>query len=146
MGDGTRVLARHFDRVETIELSLKLALHAKRMFALQPRVRVRYGNSAKLLRESREPTLYWLDGHWSGGTTAGAGDECPVLDEIRATSSGNPGDCYLVDDARLFINPPPPPHDPRQWPALGEIRELLARLRPGHSVEVVGDVIVVEPR
>jgi hypothetical protein len=144
-GDGTRALARRFDKVETIELSLKLALRAKRAFLFEPRVRVRYGDSAKLLRPSTEPTLYWLDGHWSGGETAGADHECPVLDEIRATSPGHRQDCYLIDDARLFVEPPPPPHDPAQWPTLDEIRELLAQVRPQHAVQVVGDVIVAEP-
>ena len=70
--------------------------------------------------------------------------ECPLLDEIRATSPGHARDCYLIDDARLFMNPPPPPHDPAQWPTFDEILALFAQLRPRHSTEIVSDVIVVE--
>jgi hypothetical protein len=144
-GDGAATLARHFRRVETIELSRRYALRAKLRFLANGRVAVRHGDSALLLRPSTEPTLYWLDGHWSGGDTAGAERECPVLDELRATSPGHDTDCYVIDDARLFVNPPPPPHDPGHWPTLDEIREVVAEIRPRHRVRVVGDVIVVEP-
>ena len=145
-GDGAVVLARHFEKVETIELSRRLALRAKIRFALRPSITVHQGDSAKLLFPASEPTLYWLDGHWSGGATAGQDRECPLLDELRATSPGHPRDCYLIDDARLFLEPPPPPHDAAHWPTLKEIRDLLGVLRPNHEAMVVDDVIVVEPR
>jgi hypothetical protein len=145
-GEGALVLARHFDRVETIELSLRLALRAKLRFALRRGITVLHGDSAKLLAPATEPTLYWLDGHWSGPGTAGADAECPLLDELRSTSPGHRADCYLIDDARLFLNPPPPPHDADQWPSFDEIRTTVRGLRPNHDVTVVGDVIVVEPQ
>ena len=145
-GDGARTLARHFDRVETIELSRRLALRAKLRFALNPRITVRHGDSGRLLAPANEATLYWLDGHWSGRGTAGAAAECPLLEELRATSPGHPSDCYLIDDARFFLKPPPPPHDAGQWPTFDEIREVVRDLRPNHAVNVIGDVIVVAPR
>jgi hypothetical protein len=145
-GDGAATLARHFRRVETIELSRHYALRAKLRFLTNGRIAVRQCDSARLLRPSTEPTMYWLDGHWSGGDTAGADHECPVLDELRATSPGHENDCYVIDDARLFVNPPPPPHDPGHWPSLDEIREVVAEIRPRHRVRVERDVIVVEPR
>jgi hypothetical protein len=145
-GDGALALARHFDRVETIELSGRLALRAKLRFAFEPRIRVRHGDSAALLRPADEATLYWFDGHWSGRGTAGADAECPLLDELRATSPGHPSDCYLIDDARLFLEPPPPPHNPDQWPTLDEIRDIVSNLRPTHGVTVVDEVIVVQPQ
>jgi hypothetical protein len=120
-------------------------VRAQLRFALNPRITVRHGDSAKLLRPAFEPTLYWLDGHWSGGATAGVDRECPVLDEIRATCPGNPRDCYVIDDARLFVAPPPPPHDPSHWPTFEEIRETFAELRPSHFVEIIDDAIVAQP-
>jgi hypothetical protein len=144
-GDGTQRLSRHFDKVETIELSRRYATRAKIRFALNPRITVRHGDSAHLLRPATEPTLYWLDGHWSGGATAGVERECPVLDEIRATSPGQDQDCYLIDDARLFVTPPPPPHKQEHWPTFDEISEVVAAVRPQHVISVVGDVIVVAP-
>jgi len=145
MGGGARRLSRYFDKVETIELSRRYAIRAKILFALNPRISVRHGDSAQLLRPAAEPTLYWLDGHWSGGATAGIKRECPVLDEIRATSPGQDEDCYLIDDARLFLTPPPPPHKQSHWPTFREISEVVAEVRPRHVISVVGDVIVVAP-
>jgi hypothetical protein len=145
LGEGTRALARHFQSVETIELSRRLALRAKLVFALNRRVTVRYGSSADLLTPATEPTLYWLDGHWSGGTTAGQSYECPVIAELAATSPGTARDCYLIDDARLFLNPPPPPHNPEQWPSFSEIKATVKDLRPLHRISIEDDVIVIEP-
>ncbi|MFL5915898.1 MAG: hypothetical protein ACJ752_09695 [Gaiellaceae bacterium] len=145
-GDGALALARHFDSVETVELSARLALRAKLRFAFEPRITVRHGDSAELLRPADEATLYWLDGHWSGRGTAGSDAECPLLDELRLTSPGHRSDCYLIDDAHLFQHSPPPPHDPGHWPTLDELRGIVRELRPKHGVDVVGDVIVVEPQ
>jgi hypothetical protein len=145
LGDSTRKLIRAFATVETIELSARLARRAQLRFLLRPSVTVRHGKSAALLRPAREPTLYWLDAHWSGGITAGEEYECPLLDELRATSPGTDRDCYLVDDAALFTQPPPRPHKPEQWPSLQEIKQLVRVLRPGYSTAVVDDVIAIVP-
>lgn len=145
LGESTAVLAAIFERVETIELSPKLARRARRKFLLRRNVRVRCGDSGSLLHPGDEPTLYWLDAHWSGGNTAGEERECPILDELRATVPGTSADCYLIDDAHMFVNPPPPPHDASHWPTLAEIESVVAETRPGHSVSVVDDVVVVAP-
>jgi hypothetical protein len=148
LGESTEVLVRIFGRVETIELSRRLAWRAQLKFLFRPGVKVRRGDSAKLLQQATEPTFYWLDAHWSGGITAGREHECPVVDEIRCTSPGDPSDCYLIDDAHMFTKPVPPPHDQRHWPRLGELETVVARERAGH-VLVVGDrlnVLAVIPR
>jgi hypothetical protein len=144
-GDSTARLAEIFSNVETIELDRRWYWRARRKFLFRRGIRVRRGSSPNLLRPATQPTLYWLDAHWSGQGTAGEGHECPLLDEIRATSPGTPKDCYLIDDARMFITSPGPPHDPAQWPTLEDIRALLSELRPHHEMLVDDDVIVVRP-
>ncbi len=102
-----------------------------------------------LRRETRRDvaSLYFLDGHWSGGGTEGVGDECPVLAELQAIGAGHPDDCFVVDDARLFTSAPPPPHDPAQWPTVAELFDAIRALRPEHVVTVLDDqVIAVPPR
>jgi hypothetical protein len=145
-GESTRRLARLFPKVETIELSARLALQARLKFLRSRNVRVLRGNSAELLGPSEAPTLYWLDAHWSGGPTAGATAECPLLAEIEATSPGDEHDCYLIDDAQLFLEPPPSPHNRAHWPTIAEIDALVSSLRPGHTLVVVDDVIAIVPR
>jgi len=85
LGDGALVLGAIFDRVETIEWSRYLWFRAWFRLFRYRNVRVRLGDSAKWLRPSTEPTLYWLDGHWSGGKTAGENRQCPLVDELLAT-------------------------------------------------------------
>jgi len=89
------------------------------------------------------PALVWLDAHWCGGPLLGP--ECPLLDELRAIGGTRGRHVILIDDARLFINKPPPPHDPSKWPTMREITDLCGQLGPDDVVEVVGDVVVVRP-
>jgi hypothetical protein len=80
--DGARLLASLFESVVTIELSESLAARAVQELANRPNVTVRQGDSRQVLPElaaADVPTLYWLDGHWSGGETSGAEHECPLL-------------------------------------------------------------------
>ena len=146
-GDSAIKLSRIFERVETIELSRRLALRSWLRLLRYRNVHLRLGDSSKLLKPSSEPTLYWLDSHWSGGNTAGADRPCPLLPEIQATSPGTFGDWYLIDDARLFTGRLDPGLDPVQWPTIDQIRELIAVVRPGYEVSVRKDldVIVVSP-
>src|SRR5215470_15285010 len=81
-GRGTRLLADVFPRVTTIEVAPQLARAAAASLASLAHVDVVGGSSADVLPgliDPVQPTLYWLDGHWSGGETGGAGDECPVI-------------------------------------------------------------------
>lgn len=147
-GAGTRRLAAIFPSVVTIEVSAELARAAASALAAQPAIEVRHGSSREVLASLVDPeqaTLYWLDGHWSGGVTGGEDDECPVLDELRAISVGHPDDVVLIDDARLFLAPPPQPHDPSQWPNVAQLVDALVRSKPGHDVIVAHDIVVAVP-
>jgi hypothetical protein len=148
-GGGTRALAALFPEVVTVELSSEL--HAAAAAELQDvgGVIALHGDSSALLPglvASDVPTLWFLDGHWSGGPTAGEGAECPVLDEVAALSAGSPDDCVLIDDARLFAAPPPPPHDPSQWPGLVDVFDALRAAHPGHHVTMLADLVIAVPR
>lgn len=110
---------------------------------------VREGSSRVVLPQIIDrtiPTLYWLDGHWSGGVTGGADDQCPIIAELTAIADGHPDDCILIDDARLFLAPPPPPHSREQWPTYRQIEDAILAQRPSFSVMVAHDVIVAVPK
>lgn len=148
-GVTARTLADIFMDVVTIELSPQLQAAAAQTLSDLPNVRSVQGHSGVLLREvahAATPTLYFLDGHWSGGETAGVEDECPVLDEIAAIGSGHPNDCLIIDDARLFTSSPPPPHRAEQWPSLLQVFDALRALHPTHLITVLGDQIIAVPQ
>jgi hypothetical protein len=147
-GQGARQLAEIFPRVTTIEIDPTLARVSARSLEQLAGVEVREGSSRDVLPtliDRSQPTLYWLDGHWSGGATGGADDECPVLAEIAATAAGNPNDCVLVDDARLFLAPPPAPHRAEHWPTFRVVEDALAAAKPGNLTAVAHDVVVSVP-
>ncbi len=108
-----------------------------------------FGDSKSVLPEilarlGDQPAMFWLDGHWSGGETAGQEDECPVLAELEILSKRS-GNIILIDDARLFMSAPAAPHDIAQWPTLLEIAETLLRRQPRPYVQVIDDVIFIVP-
>lgn len=147
-GDGLRALGLLFPAATSIEISADLAEVARRTTASLPNTEVVLGNSSQQLPrlvDGERPTLYWLDGHWSGGATGGRTDECPLLGELAATALGHPSDCILIDDARLFLAPPPPPHLPLRWPTFMQLYDTLRSDRPGHYITVAHDIVIAVP-
>ncbi len=137
-----------FARVTTIELSPAFHAAALVRFQAQPRVRAVCGGSAAVLREIvpalDRPALFWLDAHWSGLDTAGREAECPVLEEIAPINAATLPHVVMVDDARLFCAPPPPPHRADHWP---DLFSVTAALRDGgrRHVVLLEDVLVAVP-
>lgn len=150
LGDSAAALADHFQQVWTIELDESLWRGASRRHASLANVTFLHGASENLLGGVSEATtgsvLYWLDGHWSGAGTAGEGNECPVLEEIKSIDSGphSAGSVVLIDDARLFQAPPGPPHDREQWPTLMDVTDTL-RATHDRYVTLLEDVIIAVP-
>lgn len=67
------------------------------------------------------------------------------MGELQAVYANGANHVVLIDDARLFVNPPPPPHRQSDWPKLGDILAFLAQQEPAPYVRVVGDVVVAAP-
>src|SRR3954452_18364513 len=147
-GGGARLMGELFDSAASIELSPELHAAASAELAGAPNVEILLGDSREVLPtlvDPEVPTLFFLDGHWSGGETAGEEFECPVLGEVAALTPGHRDDCVVIDDARLFTASPPPPHDPEKWPTIAELFDALRTAKPGHHVTVLQDVVVAVP-
>lgn len=118
--------ARHYFReIYSIELDRRRYEAARRQFAADPHIHLLHGDSSavlpKLLESFSEPCLFWLDAHSSVS---------PLTAELSAIFRHRvQGHVILIDDAQRF--------DGRVWsPTLGDIRQLVAELNPGASVEV----------
>lgn len=148
-GDTSVALAAVFPEVVTIELAPALHRKAAERFAREaPHVTAVLNDSVAALAalpSCPEGTMFFLDGHWSTGPTAGRGRECPVMEELGAIAGGSSRDCLIIDDARLFAAAPPPPHDPTQWPSLMEVFDALREQHPGHYVTLVADQVIAVP-
>jgi hypothetical protein len=51
----------------------------------------------------------------------------------------------LIDDARYFLTPPPPPKEISAWPRFDPIMRARFALSDVHEVMVVNDVIISSP-
>jgi hypothetical protein len=151
-GGTTRWAARHFRQVHTIERSEALFRQHSPELAALPGVTPHLGDSREILPRivaglGPERAVYWLDGHWCctpGGETAGATDQCPLLDEL-ACLAGRPSDIILIDDARYFLSSPPPPNTVADWPTIAEICEAAPRGATRPFVQIYDDVIFLIP-
>lgn len=149
LGRTARWASGHFKEVYTLEASENLWRQAKTAHADRPNIRFIHGHSGeflhKVLADIHAPTLFWLDGHWSSGVTYGKNDECPLLDELDAIRAKG-GDNYIfIDDARLFMSPPPLPHRLDQWPTLNEVLVSLSSANENPYTVIVQDVIISVP-
>ena len=139
--------AANFERVRTIELRPDFKANAQAKWGHLANVEFILGDSAEALGQVcpqlTGPALFWLDAHMGTGYFS-TEDYCPLLAEIRHINASPFEHCLLIDDARAFLAPPPPPFDYRKWPTLEEIILELHRARPWH-VAVFEDTLICVP-
>lgn len=134
---------RDFDRIYSIELLDEFYHRAVRRFARHSKVRLYHGDSTRelprILRELREPALFWLDAHYSGDGTGRADVDTPIATELLIISTHTvKNHVILIDDARMF-------NGTNDYPTLSGCREAVGKYWPQHSFEVANDVIRVLP-
>ena len=138
-GGTIAALAGDFPRIYSIELDDTLYERACARFARARHIRLLHGDSADvlpaLLPRLTDPTLFWLDGHYSGPGTAKGRRETPIVEEISAILAHPvPGHVILVDDARVFVTWP-------DYPTLDEFRHLIATERAALAFTLTDDII-----
>jgi hypothetical protein len=143
LGDTVQAMRREFRTIYSIELSTVLYDDARARFARAPNVNLLQGDSAdvlpRLAREIAEPTLFWLDGHWSEGITALGDLESPLRPELAAVlARDNRGDVILIDDARCLTGE-------AGYPTVDEIRAAVRAADPRRRVEVAEDIVRIVP-
>lgn len=140
--------AAHFDQVYTIEIDPAISRQTASKPDCPANIEFLVGNSKdvlpQLVQRVTEPSVFWLDGHWCNKSEVGKDMECPILDEIKALKTF--GDSViLIDDARAFLGPLPPPHDQSQWPRIDTLFLLLKDQFPQNFVTIADDVIYCIP-
>lgn len=147
-GDSLRVMARLFQKCYSIEI-VNERYETLKQSEWPDNVELYQGDSVEFVtqissRLSSGYTLFWLDAHYSDNTPAAEGTiECPLLMEIEAISSRKA--IILIDDARLFLGPPPWPNDPRQWPYIEKIFSTIKAKFPWHYTTIIDDYIISIP-
>jgi hypothetical protein len=135
-----------FKKVFTIEKSSIIFEKTKDILKEVPNITALQGDTRshleKLVKENRN-ILYWLDSHWCGGDSYGEDDQCPLLEELAIIFNSKEETAILIDDARLFLSPPPSPNKISGWPTIKEIVNIVPKT---YEVMVYEDVIYLIPK
>lgn len=147
---GTAVWAsQYFKNVSTIEYSKDLYEEAVGNFNHISNIEFIFGDSrselTKLLARLEGGSIFWLDAHWSGGSTYGENDECPLIEEIEIINSYKFDSFIFIDDARLFTSPPYHPHKIEQWPNFTTVVDALKSVSNDKYIVIIEDVIIAVP-
>jgi hypothetical protein len=124
LGDMLLANHRYFDRLVSIELGEELWQRASLRLAHIPHATVLHGDSTAQLSEVvatlTQPTVFWLDAHYSEGITAKGRSETPITEELRVIIEAEwlAGSVVLIDDARCF--------GIGDYPTLDEVAALIA--------------------
>jgi hypothetical protein len=142
-GDMVFAQRNHFKKIYSIELSQELFEKAKKRFRRKSNVELRQGNSgeviATVLKELKEPAIFWLDGHYSGGITAKIHKYSPIKEELETLAMNNLlQHIILIDDARGFSGE-------HGYPTIEEAKDIVAKRFPGYHFSVDEDIIRLVP-
>jgi hypothetical protein len=139
LGDMVYAAKDEFSKIYSIELDEMLFLAAERRFQRCPHIKIIHGDSGsvlpQLLGDLKEPCLFWLDAHYSGGITAKGLLETPILQEVSLILD-HPitQHVILIDDAHCFTGL-------NNYPKIEDLRSLTAAKRPDYFLNVKDNII-----
>lgn len=143
-GDMISAMRKYFDVIYSIELSPYFYELAIRRFKNKKEIKIYNGDSSVFIGiicdELKEPALFWLDGHYSGGETAKGITETPVIYELEVISHFKfvKNSVILIDDARCF-------NGSNDYPYLVDLIETIKKYFPKHKIKVDSDIIQIYP-
>ena len=142
-GDMIDAQRNNFDTIVTIELDDELFAAVEKKYEPFSHITVLHGDSGQLMSKATEmcdgPTTFWLDGHYSGGVTAGRKTDPPIVQELSIIAARNDdADVILIDDARLF-------GWRRGYPRISKIEAVAQDFWPNHRFSVESDIICIVP-
>lgn len=155
LGQTTRAAAEVFPQVHSIELSQELYSLACIELNRYQNIHLHQGNSGELLKQLLasvpEKTLFYLDGHYSGGITAQGALNTPILEELDAIEKAKKKDSIiLIDDIRLFQKSiyveKIKKYSVEDYPDLSQLIEALQKINPSYEFCFLGDALLVFPR
>lgn len=130
----------YMKEIYSIELDRDYFEAAAKRFAGYPNIHILQGQSGevlpRLLADIAEPCIFWLDAHYSGGSTAKADLETPIMQEMECILNHNKAADHviLIDDARCFgVN--------RDYPDLNALERFVLDIQPDWTFEVKDDII-----
>ena len=130
----------YMKEIYSIELDQTYFEKAKRRFAGYQNIHIIQGQSdeilPKILNDIKKPCLFWLDAHWSGGSTAIAETQTPIVHEMQCILEHPRAaeHVILIDDARCFTGE-------SDYPTLEGLESFIRNFYPDWVFEVKDDIV-----
>ena len=142
-GDMVEAMKDVFNQLYSIELSAELYKKAKKRFKGEKHIELICGDSGRelmnLMSKIDQPTLFWLDGHYSAGVTAKGEKDTPIYEELNhILNSTDKGHVIIIDDARCFGADP-------NYPSIKELCDFIKSKRANLDIVIQDDCIRVIP-
>jgi hypothetical protein len=141
-GDMVEALKNKFDKIYSIELDSDLHSKAKWRFLTDSRVHLIKGDSGEslfnIIRDLKEPCIFWLDAHYSGGVTTRGTTDSPILKELEQISKSEFKNVLLIDDGRNFGVVP-------SYPSIEELKGLVSKYMKLSELHIKDDIIRILP-
>ncbi len=150
-GDTIEKVKDLFNEIHSVELSEEYYNRVRKRFKSFDNIHLYLDSSENFLKKIRpilkeKSVLYWLDAHWCvADRTAGEKSQCPLLEELTSIKVLNEKSTIIIDDARLFIAPPPSPHEITHWPDINSVLKIMSKLSSVHEVMILNDTIIFFP-
>ena len=138
-GDMVNAMKKDFDQIYSIELSEELYEKARKRFKGERNIHLICGNSGVELRSvcsrMNQPTLFWLDSHYSSGVTDKGDKDTPIYEELgHIFNIEDKGHVIIIDDARCFGTDP-------AYPSIEELTVFIKSERPNANITILNDSI-----
>jgi len=130
----------YIDNIYTIELSEFHFERAQNRFAGYPNIKIIQGQSGEvipeLMKNINQNCLFWLDAHYSGGSTAKGELESPIEQELECIMNHEKAKDHtiLIDDARFFVGK-------GGYPTIEQVKRYILKQHPDWIFEVENDII-----
>lgn len=139
MGEMIDAVLHTFSQIISVEVDQTLAIRAQKKFSGYPHVTIIHGDSGNVLpaivADIKQPSLFWLDAHYSGGVTGKSSLETPIVQELNMLLDSSASDhVILIDDAREFTGN-------NNYPTLAEVKDLINSRRFELVMQVKDDII-----
>ncbi len=143
-GGGTVLaLQKIFKNLYTIELDPTLYHRGKAETRQYDNIKCFEGDSGivlkQILKDLKEPALFWLDAHYSGDGTARGVSDTPIVQELQSIFWHKiKKHVIVIDDMREF-------NGTNDYPTLSELKTIISSIAPEYKTSQSSDLLIIEP-
>lgn len=144
LGDMVYAMRKDFQTIYSIELSDYYYKKALNRFKKNKNIKLIKGDSGmeirKILKKVKEPVIFWLDGHYSGGKTNKGKFNTPIVRELNSIVDHKiKNHVILIDDAREFIGQ-------NDYPTINSLKKIIKKRISNYTLDVEDDIIRISPK